>query len=131
MQVSVLLISAREESLWFRNLESVLSALGKFEVMSEEEAMRHIFQEKYELVIVDAAAVSNERFVVSRVYALQHQARIIVITASPTWKRAREVLQAGAMDYISKFLSEEEFLAILKKTLDMTPRSWSKQLSWR
>jgi DNA-binding NarL/FixJ family response regulator len=98
--------------------------LGKLEVLPEKEAMQHILQYKYDVIIVDAAAVGNEVLLISRVRAQQPQARIVVVTASPTWRRAREALRAGAMDYISKSLSEREFLSAFKDVLARIPLPW-------
>jgi DNA-binding NtrC family response regulator len=116
-QVTFLLIGVREKFLWFRNLERALTALGKLQVMPEREAMQDILQREYDLIIVDAAATVNEWLLISRVRSQRPKGCIIIVTASPTWRRAREVLQAGAMDYINKSLSEEEFLSVFKNAI--------------
>jgi DNA-binding NarL/FixJ family response regulator len=124
VQAIFLLIGHREESPLFHNLASAVADLGELQVLPAEEAMQHILQREYDVVIIDAAAVGNEMLLVSRVRVQQPQARIVVVTASPTWRRAREALRAGAMDYIGKSLSEGEFLSAFKDVLARTPPPW-------
>jgi len=120
-----LLISAKEESWWFNNLVRSLSTLGELQVIPEKE-LQYIFQRKYDVVVVDAAAASNEWLLVSRVHSQQPKARIIVVSAVPSWRRAREVILAGAVDYISKFLSEEEFHSVFKNAItNISPFSYN------
>jgi len=124
MRTRFLLIGHREESLSFQNLAGALADLGDLEILPEKEAMQYVLQRRYDVVIVDAAAVKDEALLVARVRAQQPDTRIVVITSSPTWRRAREVLQAGAMDYVSKSLSQSEFLGVFKDVLSRTPSPW-------
>lgn len=124
MQTTFLLISDREDSLWFQILARALVPLGELQVVSEKEAVQHILQHTYDAMIVDAAGVDDVSFLVSRLRAQQPQARIVVATASPTWRRAKEALQAGAMDYIRKSLSEKELFFLFKDILAKTPPPW-------
>ncbi|MGA9349744.1 MAG: response regulator [Anaerolineae bacterium] len=89
--------------------------------MPEEKALQSVAESRYDLVIVDASAVGDVLSLVSRLRAQQPQTRIVVVTASPTWQRAREALRAGAADYIRKSLDGEELRSKIQAVLDAPP----------
>jgi DNA-binding NarL/FixJ family response regulator len=124
MQAAFLLIGDREDSPWFQALKRALAPLGDFEVVSERGAVQRTLQRDYPVVIVDAAVVDDVPLLVSRLRAQQPEIRIVVATASPTWRRARDALQAGAMDYIRKSLSEGELLSTFKDILAGISPPW-------
>lgn len=117
-----LFISVSEEALWFQKMVKILSSMGTLQVVSQGQATHLINEHKYDMVIVDTASIDDESQVITKVHLKQPQARIVVITTTPTWRRAREVLlHSGAMDYISKTLSERELRSIFKDILAKTP----------
>ena len=103
-----LLVSTKIETQWVSVLRQALSPLGSLHIMSEEEVLPADILTCYDLIIVDAGAVCDTVSMVSRLREEQPRARIVIATASPTWKRARDALQAGAVDYVRKSLDEEE-----------------------
>jgi DNA-binding NtrC family response regulator len=119
---SILLISNNEESHWFRVVVNLLISLGKLDVLHQRHAMESISRQNYDLIVIDARAVDNDALVVSRIHVTQPDSRIVVITPTPTWRRARCVLLSGAMDYIGITMSEREFLAVFKDVLTITPQ---------
>lgn len=121
---SFLLIGEKTGTQWPLILQQALSLLGKLWIVSEEEAVRAVSESRYDVVIIDAGAVRDAASLVSRLREQQPQARIIVATASPTWQRSREVLQAGAADYIRKSLDEKELRSKIQAVLEV-PLSWS------
>jgi DNA-binding NtrC family response regulator len=76
------------------------------------------------MVILDAALLDNEMLMISEIRRRLPGMRIAVLTASPTWRRAREAIQAGAMDYISKILSGQEYKAIFTDLLARKLPPW-------
>ena len=72
----------------------------------------------YDVIIIDAGTVSNAVTLVASLQSQQPEARIVVATASPTWQRAREVLQAGAADYIRKSLDKDQLRVKIQALLD-------------
>ena len=121
MPLNFLLISRPEDMGWPRILEQALSPLGKVEAVSEQDAAERLAQ--YEcgaIVIIDAAAVEEVPALVSRLRDRCPESRIVVATASPTWQRARDVFQAGAVDYIRKPWDSQELLAAIKGVLRET-----------
>jgi len=116
-----LLISGMPLTQWNQVLQRALASLGELQIASEEQAVNMIFQNHYDVVIIDAGPVRDAVSLVSRARASRKGLRIVVVTASPTWLRAREVLLAGATDYIRKSLDEEEIQAFIKSMLELPP----------
>ena len=107
---------------WHSVLQRVLSSLsGKLHTVAEERAAESVAQDRYDMVIVDAGIVDDAALLVSHLRARQKQARVVVATASPTWKRARAALQAGAADYISTSLNEDELRSVIEMALKLPP----------
>ena len=121
MPYTFLLIGEKMETRWPLVLERALSSLGKLAVVSEEGAGQLLAKNLYDVIIVDAGAVQDTPDLVSRLRTGQPQAQIIVATASPTWQRARESLQAGATDYIRKSQDEKKLLSDIQTTLEHRP----------
>ena len=121
IRYTFLLIGEKMETRWPLVLEQALSSLGKLVVVSEEEASQLITKNSYDMIIVDAGAVRDALGLVLYLRAAQPQARIIVATASPTWQRAREVLKAGATDYIRKSQDEKKLLSDIQTALEQLP----------
>jgi len=117
MQYKFMLVGRREETPSFQNLENALTTLGELEVFPQEDALQEISQVDYDMIILDTAVIENEMQLVSQIRTRRPKARIIIITASPTWRRAREAIQSGAMDYISKVLTQREYLNVFKSVL--------------
>lgn len=126
VKYTFLLISKKTDTQWPPVLRQALSSLGELRAVSEEEAVQAVIQKHYDVVIIDAGAVHDVILLISRLWAQQPQSRIIVATASPTWKRAREILQARAADYIRKSLDEKELRSKIQTVLEAPPPSWPR-----
>jgi CheY-like chemotaxis protein len=122
MKYKFLLIGEKAESQWPLVLERALFSLGKLQIMSEQEVLQTVVQSYYDAIIIDAGAVNDAVRLVSLLREQQPEARIVVATASPTWQRAREILQAGAADYIHKSLDEKQLQSEIRAVLG-TPQS--------
>jgi DNA-binding response OmpR family regulator len=123
VKYTFLLIGKRTEGQWPLVLQQALSSLGELRDVSEEEAVQTVVQNHYDVVIIDAGAVRDVALLVSRLQAQRRQVRIIVATASPTWQRAREILRAGAADYIRKSLDKKELRSKIQAVLEAPPPS--------
>jgi DNA-binding response OmpR family regulator len=121
MKRTFLLIGDITESQWPLVLQQALSPLGELHIAREQEAEQAMAQEAYDAIIVDAGAIHHALLLVSRLRAQHPQVRIIVATASPTWRRARQVLQAGAVDYIRKSLNKQELRSLIEAVLELPP----------
>jgi len=121
-----LLIGKESETHWPVVLRRALSPLGELDIVPEKEAVQAAIENPYDMVIVDAGAVQDTALLVSRLRAQRPETRIVVATASLTWRRSREVLQAGAADYIRKSLDETELRSKIQAVLEFPPPPWPR-----
>lgn len=112
-----LLVNGSDDHYWRQVFEAALVPLGVLRVGREDEAIELILQQTYDLITVDATVVKDVALLVSRIRAQRPDARVVVVTASPTWTRARDAFQAGAIDYVRKSLDREEILSMVKAAL--------------
>lgn len=116
--IRFLLVSHEEETAWPLTLRQALAPLGELETISESHAAERIAQYQCNaIVVIDATVIEDVPLLVSRLRLRCPQVRIIVATASPTWQRARDAFQAGAVDYIRKSLDDEELLSAVKNII--------------
>ena len=104
MKYSFLLIGEKTESMWPLVVEQALSSLGIFQMALEEQAVDLAAGNHYDVIMLDSATVRDPVGLISKLRSQQPEVKIVVVTASPTWQRAREALQAGADDYFRKSL---------------------------
>ncbi len=118
MPINFLLISRPEDTTWPQFLSQALAPLGSVETASEKDAAERIAQYKCNtIVIIDAAAVEEVPALVACLRRRCPESRIVVATASPTWQRARDAFQAGAVDYIRKSWDSKELLTAISEAL--------------
>lgn len=113
-----LLISGLHDHFWHEVLAEALAPLGTVQIGTESDAPALIQRADYDLLIIDATAVESVPLLIARLHAQRQNLRIIVATASPTWKRAREAFQAGAIDYIRKSVNREDIRCAVRAALD-------------
>jgi DNA-binding NtrC family response regulator len=115
-----LLIADAADSIWNDILEKALAPLGSLDVFPESEYLQLPQPKQYDLMIVDAAGAKDVVALVAGLHAQQGHTPIVVVTTSPTWRRAKEVFLAGAIDYIRKSMDpdslRETFQTILAKS---------------
>jgi len=121
MSPNFLLVGRQEDKGWSRILEQALAPLGKVEIVSEQDAADRLAKHECgAIVIIDATEVKEVPASVSRLRDRCPGSRIIVATASPTWQRARDAFQAGAIGYIRKSWDSQKLLAAIKGVLRET-----------
>jgi DNA-binding NtrC family response regulator len=106
-------------------LEATLAPLGNLEAVEVNEAMNQQI-ESDGIIIVDATFVDNVDSVVSSLRNERPDSRIVVMTASPTWQRARAAFESGAIDYLPKTMEEEEMLATFQRLRHKPLPPWPK-----
>lgn len=122
-----LLVNGSSDGFWKKKLEKALFELGSLEILSYgNQDLEKAFDPHFGMIILDATVVEDVEKIVFSLRSRHPNCRIVVITASPTWQRARQAFEAGAIDYLSKSLSLEElhktFAQILTKPLPPWPR---------
>jgi DNA-binding NtrC family response regulator len=111
----------QENPAFVKVLQHVLSPFGLVDLVHWDK-IDSIQPDQYTLAFLDAGIVADEEGpdnltqFVSEVCQRWPIAKFILITASPTWRRAKEVLQAGAVDYIRQTLDEDR----LRRELNMS-----------
>ena len=121
MSIYVLLINGSYDQHWTELLQEMLGPSATLHIEREENAIKLILLNNYDLIIIDAAAVADVPLLIAHIRDQKPSTRVIVATASPTWTRAREAFQAGAIDYISKTLDKKEILLKLQESLVKNP----------
>lgn len=92
-------------------LANVLASYGKLEVISWSE-LNALDLNGFSLVFLDALILADPQGndslgqIVTYICQRWPQVKLVVVTASPTWRRAVEALQAGAVDYIRQSMDE-------------------------
>ncbi|MCP4418604.1 MAG: response regulator [Chloroflexi bacterium] len=104
------ILSNNVQSPWLKQLIEVLAELGALTICAES-MLHEDPDEEYDLIVVDASGLIME--LAERVAWLNGRfpnTPIFVLTSSPTWRRARDVLQAGAADYMRRSFDDEMLL---------------------
>lgn len=122
-----LLLGGQGGQYWLEALRSAMAALDRELGIASEAEITQIAWCDYDLVILDAGIVSDLHAVISQIRAYNPEARIVVLSSSPDWKQAREVMLAGGVDYTRKSLDKDYILSTLKKDLAKPVPSWPAQ----
>jgi DNA-binding NtrC family response regulator len=113
-----LLISGSFDPYWGQILAQALESLGTLQVSTEPDAAMLLRSITYDLIIIDASGVEQAPRLIERIRAEQPDARVVIMTASPTWTRAREAFLAGAIDYTRKSLDLDEIRSVIQSALN-------------
>jgi len=114
---SSLLVSCSADEHGNRVLVDALAVLGSLQVTSEGEVVSCLREHTYDVVVVDAGAVTRAPDVVSLIRQVDARAQVVVVTAAPHWKIARAVFQAGAIEYMSKYMGKNEMVKRFRQLL--------------
>jgi len=120
MRETVCLIE--DEKIMRVTLEDALKGVG-YEVVSFEtgaaglEALRNA---PCDVVVTDVRLPDMDGFDIVREITRQGGSQVIVMTAFGTIKDAVEAMKLGALDYITKPFSLDEFLLLVERALELT-----------
>jgi DNA-binding NtrC family response regulator len=110
-----LLIYGASDQYWQEILANALMPLGVLHVVPEEDIQDVLHTRCYSAIFVDASGLHDISALIKRLRLQQLTAAIIVVTASPTWTRARDAFRAGATDYIRKSMDTDEILSAARE----------------
>ncbi len=99
-------------------LTEALSSLATVTVISENEAIEHIMQLSYDMILVDATVVRDVPSLIAHIRDRLPEANVIVGAADLNWEMARAAFQAGALDYIDQSRSIRELRMLLARILE-------------
>jgi hypothetical protein len=105
-----LLIGGSRDDPWRQVIEEASASLGTLQIAGEFDALRLTRQQDYDVIVIDAARVADVPLLVSRIRTQKPNARIVVATASPTWKS----------------MNMEEVLSALRATVNKAPPPLSR-----
>lgn len=117
MKEEFLLITGADGHYWYPILQEALAQFGTLHIGSLDAPGAGSRDGRYSLIIVDASASDDLAHAVARLRTEQPSARTVVVTISPTWRRAREAFQAGAVEYIRKSISLRELRTTFERIL--------------
>ena len=122
-QKRIALISNNGPSPWLHRMSEGLERLGKVAVLTECEAESvDEADDPYDMLLLDASGLQTELAArVAWLHGRFPQTAIVVLTSSPTWRRARAVLQAGASDYVRRSMEVEMLLERCRSLLNWSP----------
>jgi DNA-binding NarL/FixJ family response regulator len=92
--------------------------IRKIKIINDEEIEEELSTLNYDFVFVNAISMSDIIKVVKKIKQINPELILFVFTSSPTADIARNVLLAGANDYIVLEDNEEGIREILKEAID-------------
>jgi DNA-binding response OmpR family regulator len=128
MKTRFVLITADTDDIWAQELASILQPLGKLKIVPQQNFSTDKLSPSCQLVIIDATAVTQVNTLISEVRQSDPERRVIVMTASPSWRRARASFDAGAQDYLSKNIRSDEVLSNIKAVLERPEPSLRREV---
>lgn len=118
---SIGVLSNNDQSPWLKRLAEVLGSLGTVTIFSEGAFSEDVGR-RFDLLVVDTSGLQME--LAERVGWLHGRfptVPIVVLTSSPTWRRARAVLQAGASDYMRRSMEDDMLLERCRSLIAWSP----------
>ena len=108
---NVAIIGNNADSLWVTAVRDALAHWGTVQFWPEHEALTDLKDNPPDLLLVDASTLKTDavQFVTS-LNRVNPYMPIIVATTSPTWRRARDLLLAGATDYVRRTFNKQLIL---------------------
>lgn len=113
----ILLLNGQDTCYWFKSLDETISALDGILKTINAANIQSIIWHDYDLIILDAGIFQDLSSTISQIRMQDPKAQIVVFSATPTWKQAREVILAGAADYSRKSLDKEHILFTIARSL--------------
>ncbi|MBK8128921.1 MAG: response regulator transcription factor [bacterium] len=117
MGYQVLLITGNRSTAWGDILRQALANDGDLFTTTVATFDSVLTHQLFDLIIVDASEVADFTNVVREIRHHLPQSQVLVVTASPTWQRARDAMQAGAVDYVRKTQNPLELTRYLQSLL--------------
>lgn len=99
-KINILLLSDTLDSPTNRALQQALSPAGEIHLAGEANLDQQLAEGSFQLLILDASIIIQQPDELIREVKFNYpELQIVLLTASPHWKVAKAVIQAGA-DYI-------------------------------
>lgn len=115
MNKSILLVGVPPEAQIAERLYRLLQPVGRVTLAQGNE----YDDQEYAMVIFNAATIKNINNEVDKVMLEQPKASVFILTASPTFQRARSAVRKG-VQYIDKSLTDEEINKVFRNAMRTT-----------
>jgi len=119
VKIAFILITGRNDSGWSKMLYETLLNLGSVQIVFEDDVDSRVSEASFDLIVLDACAVKDSAMLVSQLCSLRPRLRILVTTAAPNWREARDILRAGAVDYYLWPQNREELFSVIQDALNL------------
>lgn len=110
--------------------QKILSKHG-YEVdvnINPQKTLEKLSTKKYDVIILDTSvSQGNGLSILNRIHGEHPEERVIVISASPSWREGKEAYLRGAIDYISKSFDEVGLLNTLREDLKKPNHSFTRK----
>lgn len=116
MATRIAVVGNINESQWMQKVQAPLTQIGKVYILTKEEILQHKETCQYTIAIIDSSTVGDDPAFIQELKTEHPEIPHLVVTASPTWRRAREMFKAGADDYL-KQMDPEKLVQICSKLL--------------
>lgn len=123
MQATFLLIDEAREHYWPELLSDALAPYGTLYIKNSEDAILFIRQACPDLIVIDATELEDIPALIARLRTECPAGKIVVVTASPTWTRARAAFRAGALEYIRKSVNVAELRTLFESIITVEAQS--------
>jgi DNA-binding NtrC family response regulator len=114
----LLLVDNRPSSAWADILKKALNGLAEVSPVHGKEIARKLQGAHFDLALINAANVPNVVRTIRRVRGGGSGIPVVVLTASPDVETAREVIRAGAANYLPLSVDEKEIRNSLSELLE-------------
>lgn len=112
-RVRVLCVANAAGYGWCRLVRDSLAEVGPVDLANEVDAPARVAAGHYDAVILDASHVSDVLGLVTEMRRRDAGARVLVASAAPTWRQARDAYNAGAYRYLVKSPDMSDLRTIL------------------
>lgn len=119
INLRILLVENSGADYWRKLVSQASAELADVDVTNLQDYLRMLEAEPYDYVILDAT-LDGLNDLIRSVLHINVGARVLVITTSPTWQRAREAFRAGATDYVYR-MADRKLMTTLRDTLQQGP----------
>ncbi|MFZ1400847.1 MAG: hypothetical protein WAS33_28345 [Candidatus Promineifilaceae bacterium] len=116
-ELIMIMISDDKELDWVQMMQNAWHHYGRIQILSETDVAHHIKSTRItpNLIMIDASTIQSELVsLVSKLCQAYQPSPVIVASASPTWKQARDVFHAGASDYVNRNSDVDRLIQLLK-----------------
>ncbi len=92
------------------------------------KCLEKLSAKKYDAIILDSSVSGgNGLSLLRRIHSKYPQERVIVVSASPSWREGKEAYLEGAIDYISKSFDEESLPNVVREDLKKATHSLARK----